>query len=85
MIQQKRNVIANIYRLGEDTCSLSYFLNRILAVSSQVNADLRGKNTGTDKSSLYDLPPGFRGNSLWPSLSLRKKKDVFEWFSNHKS
>ena len=56
------------------TCSLSYFLNRILVVSSQVNADLRGKNTGTDKSSLYGLPSGFRGNSLWPSLSLRKKK-----------
>ena len=55
------------------TCSLSYFLNGILAISSQLNAVLRRKNTDTDTSSLYGLPFGFRSNLSLPSLSLRKK------------
>ena len=55
------------------TCSLSYFLNRILAISSQLNAVLRHKNTDTDTSSLYGLPSGFRSNLSLPSPSLRKK------------
>ena len=55
------------------TCSLSYFVNRILEIYSQLNADLRRKNTGTDTPSLYGLPSGFRGKSSSPSLSLRKK------------
>ena len=83
MIQQKQNVTANIYRLEEHTCSLLYFLNRIL--SSQLNPDVRRKNTDTDTSSLYGLPSGFSGNSLLPSQSLRKKRHVFESFNSHRS
>ena len=85
MIQQKRNVIANIYRLGEAHLLLIILSQQDFSNLFQLNADLRCKNTGTDTSSLYGLPSGFSDNSSSPSLSLSKERHGFELFSSHKS